>query len=748
MQKTHPPSSRDRQSILETLSVTTLLCTAGSLAAQTAGTPSAAPAQKKPESPSNLEEVVIEAQGEVYKVDRLQSPKFTEPLRDVPQTITVIPKAVFEDRGAFNLRDVLRNTPGISMQAGEGNTGGSGGDLLTIRGASASTDWFMDGVRDYGFYNRDPYNIEAVEVTKGPSSANAGRGVTGGAINLVSKMAHLGSDHGVNLTGGTDNLYRATVDMNQQLGANAALRVNGLYHSADTPGRDQVNQERWGIAASLGLGLDTDTRFFLNYQHLDENNLPDYGLPFVTNAAAGVGAPGEPPAVSFDNFYGDTAVDFEDIQHDSITAILEHDFSDKVRLRNITRYSRTHRESITTAPRFILNTTNVQRNAQAYRLTQEAFVNQTNLNVDFETGALEHALVTGLELSWERQLQAQATRNDISRTNLLAPGTVVGGAVGAGQLPALPGDAEAHIDTIAFYLFDTVKIGKFFELNGGVRYDHVEARGRGYGGGALVANSDELFSWKAGLVFKPVEHGSIYFGYGTAQKASLDAVSALGVGIPVDPAPPAPLAQSLGSLDPEETRAYELGTKWDLFNERLSITAALFRTEKNNALVRDPASGNVLGLGGDQVVEGLELGLAGNLTQNWQVFAGFAWMNGRVTSNGTQPIGPLANIPETSGNLWTTYSLLDKKLQLGLGLQYMGDIHLGRTNSVVNNSTIAPQYLIWDAMVSYQFTPNFGLRLNIYNLADERYVDRTGGTVNQFVPGPGRSVALTATVKF
>lgn len=737
--RTPSHSSPDNRSSLEVLSVTSLLCAAGSLAAQTPAA-NATKAGETAETVSDLKEMVVEAEANVYNVERLQSPKFTEPLRNVPQTITVIPKAVIQDRGAFNLRDVLRNTPGISMQAGEGNTGGSAGDLLSIRGFSASTDFFIDGVRDYGFYNRDPFNLEAVEVTKGPNSSNAGRGVAGGAVNLVSKMAHLGDDNLSSLSYGTDNLYRGTVDVNQQLGESSALRLNGLYHSADTPGRDEVNQERWGIAGSLAFGLGTDTRLYLNYQHLTENNLPDYGLPFVANGAAGVGNPGSTPPVNFDNYYGVRGVDYEDVQQDAFSAIIEHDFSDKVRLRNITRYSRVYRDSISSAPRFVGATTNILRNLQAYRQTNEAFVNQTNLNVDFKTGLVEHALVTGLELSWERQLNFQNTSANYSQTGLFDPGQTIGGT--NAPLQEL-NDAEAHMDTIAFYLFDTLKLGKHFEINLGARYDHIEADARAPGGNPAANNRDDLFSWKAGLVYKPVEYGSVYFGYGNSQKVALDAVSALGLGLTPGG------AAGIGNLDPEETQAFELGTKWDLFDKRLSLSAALFRTEKINALVRDPATGNVVGTGGKQTVDGLEVGLAGSITENWQVFAGYSWMSGRVTENGGRATGVLSNIPESSGNLWTTYYLLDKKLQLGLGVQYMDDIRLGRTNSVVNNTTtFAPAYLIFDAMVSYQFTPKFGLRLNIYNLGDDRYVDRTGGTVNQFVPGPGRSVALTATVKF
>lgn len=739
-----PKGSRVRKPNTEILSVTSLICAAGSLAAQTTDTKPAAAKPVEKTAGTNMKEVVVEANANVYNPNRLQSPKYTEPLRDVPQTITVIPKTVIQDRGAFSLRDVLRNTPGISMQVGEGSSAGPGGDLLSIRGSSAGTDWFMDGVRDYGLYNRDPFNLEAVEITKGPTSATAGRGVSGGAINMVSKMARLGRDNLSSFSIGTDNLYRGTVDVNEQLSEHSALRLNGLYHSADTPGRDEANQERWGIAASLAFGLDTDTRFTLNYQHLTENNLPDWGLPFISNAA--VGAVGTPPPVSFDKFYGNPATDYEDVQQDALTAIFEHDFSDHVRLRNVTRYSRTHRDSITTAPRFVGATTTIQRELQQWRLTTEAFVNQTNLNVDFDTGILKHALVTGLELSWERQLTARAALANQSRTDLFNPGAVVAGGVGG--MPAMPGDAEAHMDTIAFYLFDTVHITRFLELSLGARYDHVEAEGRAPGGLASVSNSDDLFSWKAALVFKPVEHGSIYFGYGTSMRASLDAVSAAGLGATVLAGGSLP-AGTVGSYDPEETRAYELGTKWDLFKERLSLTAALFRTEKNKALVRNAGNAGVVGTGAEQVVDGIEIGLAGNLTKHWQIFAGYAWMDGRVTNSPAGATGPLSNVAESSGNLWTTYSLMDDRLQIGLGVQYMGEVHLGRANTVINSSTpVAPDYLLWDAMASYKFTKNFSLRLNVYNLTDERYIDRSGGSVGQFLPGNGRSVALTASVKF
>jgi catecholate siderophore receptor len=715
----------------------TLLCTAGSLAAQQPATSE----KKKTEGAApttDLPEVIVDATMErTYKPERLASPKYTEPLRDVPQTITVIPKALIEDRGAFTLRDVLRNTPGISMQAGEGG-GGLPGDNLAIRGFSSRTDMFIDGVRDYGAYNRDPFNTEQVEVTKGPSSSNAGRGSTGGSINMVSKAANLERSHIANFSLGTDELVRTTVDINEPLSEHMALRVNLLQHNSDSPGRDVVTQERYGIASSLAFGLGTDTRLTLNYQHLTEHNIPDYGIPWVPSNGilppSLEGYAGQAPPVDFDNYYGRKSVDFEDVQTDIFTAIFEHDFSDKARLRNVTRYGRTDRDSVLTAPRFVdidpgagfEYTTVLNRQLQRRRMTSEVLSNQTNFNLDFDTGALKHALVTGMEISWERQLNVNAAlasvagRTDIFNPNPNDPAT---------PLPGLPGEAESHLDTIAFYLFDTITIGKHFEINGGFRFDHVESEARGVNGTKGFSNTDDLLSWKIGLVYKPVEIGSIYFGYGTSFNPSIDGNAGLALTAP------------LSNLDPEETRSFELGTKWDLLGERLSLSAAIFRTEKTNARTNDPILGTMLA--GNQVVNGIEFGLAGNITKNWQVFAGYAYMQSEVEASAVvSELGQtLNNTPDHSFNLWTTYNL-PKNVQVGFGAQYVGD----RTNNNTGIARVAPGYWTADAMVSYKVTDKFSLRLNVYNLTDERYIDRVGG--GHFVPGAGRSAALTATIKF
>ncbi len=719
---------------LETLSITTLLCAAGSLAAQTAPATKPGAEKKADGTPMDMQEVVVEADSQVYNVQRLQSPKFTEPLRDVPQTITVIPKAIIEERGAFSLRDVLKNTPGVSMQAGEGG-GGLSGDNLSLRGFSARSDFYLDGARDYGSYNRDPFNTEQVEVIKGPSSTNSGRGATGGSINLTTKMANLENSNLSTLTVGTDNLYRGTVDVNQSFNDHSAFRLNGMYHSADTPGRDIVDQERWGLAGSLAFGLGTDTRLTLNYQHLTEDNIPDYGIPWVpvnqTNPAF-QDSLGADPKINFDNFYGRKSVDFEEVTNDMFSIILDHDFTDKIKLRNLTRFSRTYRYNAITAPRFTTPAGNnvqnqqINRQLQVRKMANEVWSNQTNLTIEFDTWKFKHSVVTGVELAIERQLNTNAALVS-SVTDIFDPNPNDSATPG----PQLPGYGESHVDTIAAYVFDTISINRYFEISGGLRFDHVESDSRPAGGAAGFTRQDDLLSYKAGLVYKPVEYGSIYFGYGTSFNASVDG----NVGLALN--------QNLANQPAEENKSYELGTKWDLLDERLSITAALFRTEKTNARTTD-LGGNQVNAG-DQVVQGFEFGIAGQLTKAWNIFAGYAYMQSEVNASGVaaELSSALGNTPEHSANLWTTYNLFDEKLQIGGGMQFVGDRF---NNNGAGGSRIAPAYFSFDATVAYKFTEKFSLRLNVYNLSDERYISSVGG--GHFVPGNGRSAALTASFKF
>ena len=756
-------NSSVRSHATEGLAVTTtLLCTAGTLAAQTATAPAA------PAPSTTLPPVVVEgALDKVYKPERVQSPRVQGPLRDVPQTVSVIPEAVIKEQNATSLRDVLRNVPGISIQAGEG--GISAGDNLSIRGFNARTDIFVDNVRDFGGYTRDPFNFEQVEVFKGPSSTNAGRGSTGGSVNLVSKSARLEPFYAADVGGGTDNYFRATLDINQPLWVNqepgvapapvsgkgvvnvsgkgaksvapvapgpetgAALRLNGLYHHADIPGRDYVEDERWGIAGSLVFGLGTDTRLTLNYFHLEQDNQPDYGIPWVPEGNTALrGSVNAAPPVSFSNYYGLTDRDYEDISTDIGTAIFEHDFSETLRFRSLFRVGRTHRDSVISAPRFAGDSTTINHQFQSRDQEEVIYANQTDVTAEFETGSLKHTLTAGFELSREESENRARATDTVPQSNLFRPNPTqnwTGNIFYTGAYNA------ADVNSAALYLFDKLEIGEHWEVNGGLRWDYLETdyTAQPAEGAAINRNrSDSLLSWRAALVYKPVENGSVYFAYGTSFNPTTELLASSGA------------AGTLNQfdLDPEENRSYELGTKWDILDERVSITAALFRTEKTNARTADPADPTNFELTGEQVVQGAEFGIAGQITDNWRIFAGYNYLDGEIeaSANADEVGNHVPNTPEHSFNLWTVYDL-PYGFQIGGGAQYVGS----RFN---NNANLreAPDYWTFDAMLGYQVNENVAIRLNVYNLADEEYIDRVGG--GHFVPGPGRSAVVSLNVKF
>jgi catecholate siderophore receptor len=695
--------------------------------------------------PTKLPDVVVSGEQNSYKPEQLQSPRYTEPLRDIPQTITVIPQAVIQEQNATTLRDVLRNTPGISIQAGEG--GVPAGDNLSIRGFSARTDIFVDGVRDIGGYSRDAFNLEQVEVTKGPASSIAGRGTTGGAVNLVSKMPHLQPFYGGSFGLGTDEYKRATIDVNQpltELGLkNAAFRLNGMWHDADTPGRDVVTNEKWGVAPSFTFGLGTATRATLSYFHLDQEGIPDYGIPWVPPGNIDPTLSNyidQAPPVDYSNFYGLKDRDYEKVRTDMVTAELSHDFSDSVALRNVTRYGRTDRDSLVTAPRFLDIDPATPGNQFGTRIRRtdwkdrdqvnDIWANLTDFRLDFETGPVEHAIVTGFELAREREDRRlkSATGPDSPDTDIYNPNP------DDPYTDAIAHDGrrnESTADSFGVFVFDTVTITEQWLVTGGLRWDHFDADVEMRAADGTIVNTgrtDQEPSWRGSVVYKPRPNGSIYFGYGTSFNPSAEGLT---------------LAANVAQLDPEKSHTFELGTKWDLLEERLALTAAIFRTEKTNARTpgispNDPPQV----LDGEQIVQGVELGFGGAVTAEWKVFGGYAFTDSEVEeSNNAAELGnELGNTPEHSFRIWTTYDL-PWNLQIGGSADYVGDRHNNNTGA-----RTAPDYWLFGATVAYKASEHVTLRLNVHNLADEEYIDFVGG--GHFIPGAGRSAVLSANFAY
>lgn len=685
--------------------------------------------------------ITLEIQVQAESVDvrdaadgRLSSPKYTEPLRNTPQTITIIPKEVIEQQGATTLRDVLRNVPGLTITAGEG--GVPAGDNLTLRGFSARNDVYVDGVRDLGPQSRDPFNLEQVEVVKGPASTYSGRGSTGGTINLSSKAPGIRPAYGFTLDLGTDETKRATADLNFPLarlglGDGTAFRLNLLAHDAGVAGRDVVENERWGVAPSVAFGIGRPTRLTLGYFHLQQENISDYGIPWVPATNNALAEFRDRPApVPRDTFYGFRTRDREALRSDLATVKFEHDFDDNLSLRNQFRYGRSTRDSIATPPRFANNnSTVINRELRSWVTEDTVWDNQSDFNASFRTGAVEHDLIAGVALTRESN-QRQTRTAGVSPTTLLNPNP---DDTFTGAIIVNPYRGNITADSQAFYVFDTAKLGQKWEMNGGLRWDRFDAEGVTAGTGpstpgAPIARVDTMLSFRAGVVFKPLPTGSVYASYGTSLNPSLEGLS---------------YGTANTAIDPEKTYIFEAGSKWDFLQGRLSVTGAGFRVEKTNA--RTPGllpSDPVQVLQGRQRVSGAELSATGSLTREWQIFSAYTFLDSEtVESNTPAEIGKeLVNTPRNSFNLWTTYEL-PRRLTLGGGLRY-----IGRRYGNTTNTRFVDGYWTSDLMASYPLTKYVDLRLNIYNLTDKYYFDRLGG--GHLIPGPGRSAMLSAGFKF
>ena len=653
----------------------------------------------------------------------ISSPKHTEPLRNTPQTIAIIPKTVIEQQSATTLRDVLRNVSGLTITAGEG--GNPAGDNLTLRGFTARNDIFVDGVRDLSPQSRDPFNLEQVEIVKGPGSAFSGRGSTGGAINLVNKHPLSRRSFSGTLMLGTDRTKRVTGDVNLPLGDSTAFRLNLMAHDSGVAGRDVVENERWGVAPSITLGLGKPTRFTVSYFKLKQNNISDYGIPWVPathNALADFRD--KPAPVPRNTFYGLRNRDFEKLDADLVTLKFEHSFNDSLSLRNQLRYGLSSRDSIATPPRFANNnSTAINRELRSWMTEDDIWDNQTDAAARFSTGKIEHSFVAGLNLTREHNVRKIRTAGNMLTTLLDPnPDDTFTGAI---TTSPIVGDITANSQ--ALYAFDTAKLGQKWELNGGLRWDRFDAEGISTTG-APVSRVDRMLSFRAAAVFKPLDNGSVYASYGTALNPSLEGLS---------------YNTANTVIDPEKTYTVEAGSKWDLFEGRLLLTGAVFRVDKTNA--RTPGLGPnepPQVLQGQQRVSGMEMSASGSFTRDWQVLAGYTFLASRtVDSNTPAEIGKeLVNTPRSSFNLWTTYDL-PRGFSLGGGVRFVGR-RFGNTT----NTRWVDSYWTFDAMASFPLSKHMDLRLNLYNLTDTYYFDRLGG--GHLIPGPSRSATLSTSFRF
>ena len=693
------------------------------------------------------------------KTDVAPSAKFTAPLLDTPKTVQVINQEVLQQTGATTLQEALKATPGITFGNGEG--GNPTGDQPFIRGADAQSSTFVDGMRDIAAGSREAFNLESVEVIKGADSAYAGRGGAGGSINLTTKKAQdedfITGDVGL----GTDSYKRATLDVNRKINDTTGMRLNAMVHDADVPGRNGPENKRWGIAPTVTFGMATANEVTLSWQHLKTDNIPDSGIPYLYGNTAMAGLPGGSKVRptygnSRDNWYGLTGRDFEKEESDLFTASIQHKFTEHNKFRNSLRYSKSEQSNLWTQPDDskgnVLNGF-VWRRGNARQAEVTTLQNLSEFSGKAQTGNLEHSYALGLELSKEKSdARAVAVQSggtcaavsmwcaSLNNPNISEPWT------GTYTLPAQA--TINKIDTIALYGFDTLKLNEQWLLNAGLRLDHYRLHASGPAGGRApntypaydLSRSDTLFNYQLGVVYKPSSNGSIYASIGTSSRPG---GSTLGNGNE----DLATNTQAQTDLDPEKTRSIELGTKWDLLNKKLSVNAALFRNEVTNVRITE---NNQTFMGGNKVVNGVELGVSGQVAPGLSIFGGYTYMDSEQKNMGAGNVAngqPFANTPKHSFSLWTSYKPL-QKLTLGLGIYAQSSVNQGYAISTVDGGVVTKGisgYARYDAMASYQFNPNLALQVNVYNLTDKVYYS---GVRSPHYANLGAGRSAVAALKF
>jgi catecholate siderophore receptor len=684
----------------------------------------------------------------------VQSPKYSVPLRDIAQTIAVIPRTVMEEQGATTLSEALRNVPGITLQAGEGGgSSNTAGDMFNMRGFNASNSLFVDGVRDDGLIARDVFNLEQVEVFLGPTGSDIGRGTAAGYVNMTTKVPHAGSGYSATFSGGTAEQSRLSADVNWgrpmdhqgSWASRSAFRLSVLWQDSGVPGRDEVRLESRAVAPSLALGVGTATRVTLAAQIMRQDNTPDYGIPGaawleepLTSTTRLASSP-----VDQSNFYGAVGYDYDKGRQNSYTARVEHDVNRNLTLRNQTRYNKTRRDAVISTVQnvaaFNPDTNLVTLARQGNERENNVTSNQTNMTARFSTGGLRHASNVGVEFSAEEQfapgLTGLGTRApvDIFRPNPRDP--VMGFA------PARTGAfSRGDSSTVAFYGFDSVELNDRWQVSGGLRWEHYDTQFESKDAAGLTTaqleGADGLVSGKASVLYRINNAGNAYVAYGTSVTPPGNANFTLST---------QPNNQNNPNVDPQESTNVEIGTKWDFGNGRLSLNGAAFRTKNTNVIFTVDATAipPIYNQDDGQLVKGVTVGAMGRVTDRWEVFANLGFLDSeQQTQNAANNGRPLTLTPKWSSSFWTTYRF-PIGVSVGGGIRHTDDVWINAANTIRS-----PGYYLVDALAEYAVNEHLSLRLNIYNLTDELYIRNVNNNGGRYNPGHPRSALLTSHVKF
>jgi len=681
-------------------------------------------------SPSGLTQVVVTG------VRPLLHDKLSEDEQSTPQSITVVSNQLMASQADNRLEDALKNVPGITLNAGEG---AARGDTVNLRGFSAFNDFFLDGIRDAAVYTRDSFDLDSVEVVKGPSAILFGRGSTGGAINQVSKAPLLTQFGQVDTEFGSNDLYRATADMNAPIGTAAAARINVMGESSATAERADVRNRRWGVAPALGFGIGEQDSLTLVYLHQQEDDVPDVGIPFVN------GRPAPVPPVPRNADFG-LASDRTTADDDIFTGRYTHEFNAQLSLADTLRYANYQFNYQFDAPNFgkappsatePLGSILVGRDSPSSSGVQTNLDDQIDLTARFSTGLAAHTLVTGIELA--RQTSSiDRYVNPFNNNNTWIPETPLLDPNPNETHPVEPVSSTQDTSSPSggAYLIDTVGLGPYVDLIGGFRYDYFSANYKQLteASGALLhlQELNRVGSPRAALLIKPTPQQSYYLSYGTSFDPSAEALT---------------LTTKTAGLGPVKAKTYEAGAKTEWLHGGLSLTGAVFHTEVDNAQTNDPDNPTITVLNGNERVNGLEIGATGHLTRHWEIFSGYTYLDGRTIASGTAAdVGKvMPNVAHNALNLWTEYEFTGG-WELGGGANWLGYRYADSAQAAY-----VPGYVLWNAMAAYKVSRNLRLQLNGFNLFNKFYFDGlyyTSLAENHAIPGPGRSVAISARFSF
>jgi catecholate siderophore receptor len=653
--------------------------------------------------------------------------KIEAPLRDIPQTVNVIPRKLIEDQGAHSLESVLKFVPGIGLSNGDGQR-----DQVTIRGFSAIADQFIDGIRDDALYFRDLANIEQIEVIKGPASVLYGRGSSGGLINRVTKKPGIDKSE-VTAVVGSWNQRRAEVDLARDYtenGSGVSFRVTGAIERADSY-RDQQFLDREVISPSLLFKFSPATSLLLQAERLSDRRVTDFGIPSFQ---------GRPVDVPPSTYYGAANardVDYSQADVTSYGFTFDHEFNEALSLRNAFRYYDYELDRNNTLVRSVdeaARTATLQH--FSFNREDDGYFNQTELTQKVNIAGMQHQILYGIEVGRQDKGQVRSPIQVIGTpVDLFNPVLPVVTRTSAGEPTEF-----SDMDNNSIYLQDLVTLSDKWKALAGIRYDRFDQKTLNTVNGATLERTDKEWSPRVGLVYQPTLNQAYYASFSKSFQPSAETF---------------PLSPTNEDISPEETTNKEIGAKFDFLNGRVSATAALFQLERTNIKFTDPATRELVPVG-TQRTNGLELTFTGDLSNGWAIWSGYSYLDAEVTSSPAVdnsdnraafknvPIeGKRATLtPEHSANIWLTKSFANT-YRAGAGVNYVDDRFANPGNTVT-----LPGYTTVDAMLGYR-VKNLDLQLNINNLFDREYIVSGHGVApNLNTPGAPRNVQLTARYNF